>query len=386
MTLASPPLRVCHYYARAFERRSGVTGAIAAWAAAQSAAGDLATVLGAEARCPQPESYPEGVEARAITHLGRGRRSWVPRRLEDHLRGQDVLVLHEGWTPSTTVAAAAARRADLPYLVVPHGVYEPDWVRLLRAPSVRSFAERRVLRGAAAVHLFFDSEAPAIRDLAPDTPLLIAPTGYDLPQHTWSGGGEALLWIGRYSIQHKGLDLLVHALALLPTASRPKLMMRGEDELDERQRVEELVERSGLRDWVDVGGPVYGEEKTDLLLSCAGYVQPSRWECHSLGLLEALAHGVPTLVSSEMHVAPALAACGAAVVVSLELPELAEGLVTLAAGAPATGHAGRIYVAERLNWDVVIGHYQREVRALLATGQPASSGDDERRRVSDAHR
>lgn len=386
MTAASPPLRICHYYARAFEHRSGVTGAIASWAAAQQAAGDQVTVLGAEAPCSQPQLYPEGVEARAISHLGHGRATWVPRHTGDELVGQDVLVLHEGWTPSTTVAAQAARRHAVPYLVVPHGVYEPDWVKLLRAPRARSIAERRVLRAAAGVHLFFDSEVPAIRALAPDTPVLIAPTGYDLPAHTWSGGGGNLLWIGRYSIHHKGLDLLLQALARLPRESRPKLMMRGEDELDERQRVEELVERSGLQDWVDVGGPVYGEEKTDLLLSCAGYVQPSRWECHSLGLLEALAHGVPTLVSSEMHVAPALAACGAAVVVSLELPELAEGLVTLAAGAPATGHAGRIYVAERLNWDVVIGHYQREVRALLATGQPASSGDDERRRVSDAHR
>lgn len=386
MTLADRPLQVCHYYARAFELRSGVTGALAAWAAAQAAAGDEVTILGAPSPGTGTERYPDGVEALAIPHLGRGRGTWVPRNLRDHLRDRDVLVLHEGWTPSTAIAAEAARRAEVPYVVVPHGVYEPQWVELLRAASARSLAERRVLSGAAAVHLFFASEAGPIRSLAPRARLLIAPTGFQLADRIWSDiGSNRLVWIGRYSIQHKGLDLLLGALALLPGDERPELVMRGVDERGERQRVEDLVARLKLQRSVHVGGPVYGEEKTELLLSCTGYVQPSRWECHSVGLLEALAHGVPTLVTASMHVAGELQNRGGAIVVSPEPAAIARGLSSLAAGAPSVGQAGRRYVADCLDWTGIMASYRLQIRSVL-DGEPFSTTGDAKGAPHDAHR
>lgn len=386
MTPANRSFRICHYYARSFERRSGVTGALSAWAGAQAATGDQVTIIGAPAAGGhERETYPNEVEVRTIRHLGTGRMTWVPRSLEHQVRGQDLLVLHEGWTPSTAVAARAAQRADVPYVVVPHGVYEPQWVELLRAARARRIAERRVLRDAAAVHLFFESEAPPVRDLASAVPLVIAPTGYQLADVTWTGtGSDSLLWIGRYSVQHKGLDLLLRALALVPEPGRPKLVMRGVDEGGGKRAVDQTVDQLGLREYVQVGGPVFGQEKTELLLGCAGYVQPSRWECHSVGLLEALAHGVPTLVSAPMHIAPVLQRRGAAIVVFPEPESIAGGLSALVGDASTTGQAGRRYVEECLGWARIMADYHRQLGILLHHGPevpvdksrgPAASAD-----------
>src|SRR4029079_10239769 len=88
--------------------------------------------------------------------------------------------LHGGWVPGNVIAAESASRAGIPYLVVPHGVYEPAWRRYLRQPpAVRELLERRGLSHAAAVPLFFHSEAPSIMALAPAAKIVVSPTGVD---------------------------------------------------------------------------------------------------------------------------------------------------------------------------------------------------------------
>ena len=50
----------------------------------------------------------------------------MPGSLGRAFDGADVVVLHGGWDVRNTAAAAAARRAKVPYLVTPHGAYYPQ--------------------------------------------------------------------------------------------------------------------------------------------------------------------------------------------------------------------------------------------------------------------
>jgi glycosyltransferase involved in cell wall biosynthesis len=192
----------------------------------------------------------------------------------------------------------------------------------------------------------------------------VAPTGTVLPSREWTGGRPELLWIGRYSTAHKGLDLLLQALASVPADTRPLLLMRGTDYRGGKAEVEGLVSSLGLAGHVTVGPPVGGEEKESLLLECAGYVQPSRWESHSIGLLEALSRATPSLISDRMPISADVAAAGAALVSPLEPAELGRQLVTLAAGQPELGAVGRRFVAEHFDWKPVMVHYEQELAAL----------------------
>src|SRR5688572_7927734 len=113
--------RVVHYYPRALSDRSGVTAAIRLWEAAAARSGYETTLL-----------HASKGEAGHVVHSGGRRPTFIPWGLGKRLRSDDLLVLHEGWTLSNVFAAAVARRRRIPYVTMPHGVYEPGVMRGLR--------------------------------------------------------------------------------------------------------------------------------------------------------------------------------------------------------------------------------------------------------------
>ena len=362
--------RIVHYYPDALGS-SGVTSALWAWARAQAANGHEVTVLhtGIGSSNDRPafvKTQGDGLpESRPVPHRGRHRHLRHPIGLGRWLGKNDLLVLHEGWVPSNAVAAAAARRAGVPYLVVPHGVYDRLWRSYLKPPlRLRMRFERRVLEGAAAVHFFFRSESRDVEDLAPRSALLVAPTGFELPPERWAGGGGYISWLGRIDPYAKGLDLLADAMALLPSAERPRVWIRGYGYKDGLQRLRQDIRRRGVDGSIEIGPPCAGAEKQTFLRNATGYVHPSRWECHSIALLENLSLGVPSIASSAIHIAPHLAEAGAALLSAPRAEPLAEALLALASGPDGMGERGRRFVAEGFAWPNVMQRFEAELSRL----------------------
>ena len=211
--------------------------ALWAWTQALAVAGHEVVVLHAGARLrPDPferfawMSRNSAVTVRDIPHHGHRRQTLRPVRLERHLERGDLLVLHEGWVLSNLAAARAARRAGVPYVVIPHGVYDPLWLKYLKPPrTLRYELERKFLEQALAIHVFFPSEIQGVTALAPRTSFITVPTGHTASGERWRGGGGYLSWIGRVDPIHKGLDVLVRAVASIPGAERPVIRIHGYD-------------------------------------------------------------------------------------------------------------------------------------------------------------
>jgi glycosyltransferase involved in cell wall biosynthesis len=365
------PTRFVHYYPDALSD-SGVNVALWGWAAALQRHGCEVLVLhdrpsptGRVGTEPFVPAAHRGVEHRRIAHRGRGRLSRHPVDLARHMRQGDVLILHEGWVTNNLVAAQQATRAGIPYLTCPHGVYEPAWRRYLRPPqAVRAWAERRTLERAAAVHLFFQSESVAALAVAPRARFVVAPTGFEPPEERWRGGGGYLSWVGRYDPTHKGLDILVAALAAMDPVERPVVRLRGYDYRGGLPALRAMVAaHPGLDRWVDVGGPISGTEKRDFLVASDGYLLPSRWESHSVALLEVLALGLPALVSDVLHVAPQLRAHRAAVLAPPEPAGLAEALVALRT-ASDVGDRARQLVESEYAWERIVPVFLERLETL----------------------
>ncbi len=356
--------RIVHYYPAAMGN-SGVSFALWSWARAQAAARFEVCVLHAPANDTGADvafvskECSHGLTTMAIPHYGGHRLTLRPSSLGRYLGRDDLLVLHEGWIANNIVAAAAARRAGVPYVVMPHGVHEPAWTRYLKPPRwLRNRLERQVLEGAAAVHVFFASEIPDIRTLAPGAGFLVIPTGFDIPDERWSGGGDYLAWIGRIDPHHKGLDLLIGAIALLPQAERPVLRIRGYDYKGGLAVLHRLVSKRHLAHWVRLEEPVAGIEKSHFLRRADGYIHPSRWECHSIALLENLALGVPCLVSDAIHIAYTLRQSRAAVLSNLNETSLATALLRLRHTSDEIARRGRELISAAFNWNVLMPQFQ----------------------------
>jgi glycosyltransferase involved in cell wall biosynthesis len=288
-----------------------------------------------------------------------------PVALDRYLGRNDLLVLHEGWVLSNLVAAAAARRARVPYVVMPHGVYEPAWTAYLKPPRwLRYRLERELLERAAAVHMFFDSEIADVALLAPGASFMTVPTGFDLPKQYWTGGGGYLGWVGRVDPFHKGLDLLVAAIARLPSDQRPVLRIHGYDYKGGIARLQRLIAERGVSEWVHLEGVIAGAEKTRFLQQADGYVHPSRWECHSIALLENLALGVPCIVSNAIHIAQTLARSSAAVLAQPSESGLAAALSRFTAYRHAVARRGRELVSDVFNWTTLMPQFHSAIGRL----------------------
>jgi glycosyltransferase involved in cell wall biosynthesis len=358
-------MRIVRYYPRALVGDGGMTGAVRAWSAALVRAGASVTV--AFERGAHPPHSNDDVKWAPVSHKGRGSVK-VPIGLERVLQDADLLVLHSGWTLHNIRAAAVARRMGVPYLLEPRGAYDPHIVRrkwLLKKLWWVAL-ERELVSRARAIHVFFESERAHLTALGYQGEVIVASNGATQPNGTrWDGGtGGYILWLGRFDPQHKGLDLLLHGLWLLPADERPMLRIQGPDWRGKKGRVRRMVSRMGLDRWVTVGEAAYGGEKRTLLSRARGFVYPSRWDACPNSVLEAVSIGLPTLVTP-YPLGQYLAGRQGAVLAEPTPEGLAAGLGRLVAPTSSeTGRVGSRLVAEELSWDHVARTWLSQVKAL----------------------
>ncbi len=354
-------MRVVHYYARFLAHPSGVTESIENWVRQAHRAGREAAVLCASV--PDPRELPTDLRGcvRTVSHVGRGRTSWVPTGLAGEVGEGDVLYLHEGWVLSNVAAARSARARGAVVVLMPHGVYEPGVTTRLRdLAGARRAAEASVVRRADWLHVFYASEGPLAEGVAGGRSgnTLVLPNGAPSPAEVprWVGGGDYFFWMGRYDPDHKGIDNLLRRWAELP-APRPRLVLAGPDFRGGRERTARLVRDLGLGDCVELRGNARGEEKWLLVTGCRAYLHPSRWESCSITVLEMLAAGVPVVVSSTIHAAEPLRAADVAVVAHVDRPGGLLGPLQEVDENRDLGRRAREWTERAATWDRVGARY-----------------------------
>lgn len=228
----------------------------------------------------------------------------------------DAAVLLSVFTPHHVRIAS---RLGVPYVVMPLGGYAAASVRArrrtLKALWLR-LAERAFLERAAAVDVWSRNEQADVLRLAPRLRnLVITPPGLpdgvvvrrsSRPLRT----PRRVLYLGRFAVPQKGLDDLVLAFARAAVPGS-RLTLAGVDHRGGLARLEDLVRRHGLEQLVEIRGPAYGEVKDRLFEEHDLFVHLSRWEGLPLAVVEALAAGLPVVVTPQTNVADLVERYGA---------------------------------------------------------------------------
>lgn len=356
-------MRIVHYHPRALVGDGGVSNSVRHLSRALADAGAHAVIAYDAADGPPPAD--DRVEWIPVRHTGAGDVR-VPVGMDRVFADGGVVVLNSAWTVSNERAGAVARRTGVPYIVAPRGAYDPLILRR-RAGLKRAWwllAEGRLVREAAAVHVFFADQEQHVRSLGYTGRTVVAPNGITVPPDvTWDGGsGGYLLYLGRFDPEHKGLDQLLDAVAGLPVHQRPQLKLVGPDWKGGHNVVLAHIARLGLEPWVTTAPAAYGDDKWDLMRKAAGFVYPSRWEGFGNSLAEAAAIGVPSL-ATPYPLATHLAERGAAIVTPPE--DLGTAMLALQAAPPMP--AGLADTLRReFTWDGVARRWLEQVADMAA--------------------
>lgn len=234
----------------------------------------------------------------------------------------DLLHVHMLWDHPTWATWRASRAASRPFVITPHGSVSSAWrTAALHKRIYRHLVLDRVVRDASAVHALNPAEARACREWGVDSRIEIIPNGLPeacfLETHDPAAahdrwpllrGRRVMLYLGRLW-GDKGLDALPEAWKQATPAPEWRLVIAGPDYRDYEAGLLRRIAALGLTGSVVVTGPVRGALKDSLLGASECLVLPSRSEGFSMAVLEAMAAGMPSILSTECHF-PELAAAG----------------------------------------------------------------------------
>jgi glycogen synthase len=102
-----------------------------------------------------------------------------------------------------------------------------------------------------------------------------------------------ILYLGRYNIDQKGIDLLLQAFAKVAKQIPYPLIMAGHG--PDVDKIQQLIKSLKLKKNIHFTGSAYGNKKKRLLSEALFVVFPSRNEGFPLFALEALAAGLPII-------------------------------------------------------------------------------------------
>ena len=261
------------------------------------------------------------------------------------------------------VAARAAHRTGVPYIVSPRGMLERDLISRKR-PFLKGLwiaaIERHNLERAAAIHVTSAREADEAAALGLNLPgMHEIPNGVTIDRDVSGpvspaiarsiGGGPFVLFLGRLNWK-KGIDRLLAAAWRLPDV---RVVIAGNDEDNYLRVVETLVARYDLAGRVHLAGDVRGADKAALLQHASLLALPSYSENFGNVVIEAMAAGRPVIVSKDVGLSAMVEAQRVGLVVNGDPGPLAaaiERLLNDAALAREMGERGRSIAARDYSW------------------------------------
>jgi glycosyltransferase involved in cell wall biosynthesis len=255
------------------------------------------------------------------------------RWIDTHARDYDLLHIHALFSFTSAVAARAARRAGVPYVIEPLGTLNAYGLTqrrpLLKRLSLR-FIEGPLLRDAAAVRFTSRDEALEARRLGIPLREAVIPLGIATGPAPSPRAGPAasprLLFLSRLDPK-KNLEGLIDALAIARTEwPGVHLVVAGDGESGYVASLKMRAQMAGVHDCIRWAGYIEGEAKTQAFANADVFVLPSFSENFGLAVVEALAAGLPCVLGEGIGVAADVVRAEAAIATGTDPKSIASGL------------------------------------------------------------
>jgi glycosyltransferase involved in cell wall biosynthesis len=390
---------VISYYKPAYSY-GGPVRSVSALCEAMARVGADVCVLTTNANRPEqlkvPLSQPvdvNGVQVWYFPLMARGLKYFFSPQMvsavQRHVPGADIVVAEVMWGHAIGAVMRASKDSGVPYVVPLRGQLMPWALKHHRWKKIPFFwlLGKRYLNEAAALHCTDQSEAELIKHLKLRTPVFVVPNGIDLQRfrvlpergalrHRLQIPLDAnvLLFLGRLN-PIKRPDIAIEALASVsPQHGQPHLILAGPDESQLIPGLQAQAVSLGCERRVHFTGLLEGDEVLQALADADLVVMPSEvQENFGMTAVEALAAGVPILVSDRIPVGRWAVAAGAGVSVPntpLAFSTALSGLLAAPTELKQMGECGRHLAQEHFDIQAVARNMLGQFRAIITTGHP----------------
>ena len=297
-----------------------------------------------EHNLPVPTDRPTLVDGVPVHYFARSRVSpsrfylspdlW--RACHRHAREYDILYITATWTFPFIAATRTAAKHNVPYVVAPRGSFM-DWTmraKWLKKRLYMQVIERRAMQHAAAIHCTSELEQAHIRQWRFQAPTRLIPNGLDLEPYQRLPARGALrrqlgiaqdapvtLYVGR--LHHlKRIQRMVEAFSTVAQSiPDAHLVLIGPDEDGSGEVARSWAATHGLANRVHLPGIFTGAELLQAYTDADMLVLLSHSENFGMVVVEAMAAGLPVLLSQQVGIGSYVADAGAGLVVDAESPQ-----------------------------------------------------------------
>jgi glycosyltransferase involved in cell wall biosynthesis len=297
----------------------------------------------------------------------------------------DGVVIHGLWQYHS-YGTYRSLLGKLPYIVFPHGMLDSYFRQTYPLKHLYKSAywlalERRVLRDAKAVcftsqaehdcsvgTFWLDSWKAAIVSFGTAAAKGNAETQRELFLNTFPSlrSKRILLFLSRIH-RKKGCDILIEAFARI-AADHPDLdlVIAGPDHDGLRNILFRQTENLGLQNRIHWTGMLREDEKWGAFRAADAFVLPSHQENFGVAVAEALACGIPTLISNKVNTWPDILACGAGLVDDDTVDGTHRNLVRFLSMCPAEGHLMSVRARDCFQKHFLIDHTAHAIGDLFS--------------------
>ncbi len=303
----------------------------------------------------------------------------LSRALRQQVEKFDIVHIHSIYLWPTTIAAFWCRRRGVPYLISPHDLLNPAGIKKAYQGLSASMMSRskkwlylktigKLDLDRAATILFTSSvEMTSGGVYARRAPQLALPLGADMPPPVESL--KSVTWREKLSIPEdkkivvsmsrldpkKGLDILLSALGDISARRQDfVLVVAGGGDPEYESKLRSLVTGLDLQDFTLFVGMVHDDDKWALLHEADLFALPSHHEAFPNAVVEAMAAGLPVVVSEHVGISEEIHGAGVGLVTSLDSADVGSAIESLLSDANlrrSLGEAGSKHVREHWSWE-----------------------------------
>ncbi len=284
--------------------------------------------------------------------------------LQQHVSDFDLIHIHAVFNHACIAAARAARKRGIPYVIRPLGTLTP-WAlgqKSLRKKVFWRGGIENMMRNAAAIHYTSQAEQHAVEESLGLNHGCVVPLGVDFTStqssETPNDSFRKLVALGNLPyvlvlsrlLPTKGIDILLDAfLSLLRNGlSDWRLVLAGSGPSDYVAALREAVAKLNATERVLFPGWLSGDLKMSALQGASLLALPSYHENFGLCVMEALACGVPVLISPHVNLATEIETAGAGWIAPVSKASVEQALLEALSSREtleSRGLAGREFAA-----------------------------------------
>jgi glycosyltransferase involved in cell wall biosynthesis len=291
---------------------------------------------------------------------------WLWKNIPDY----DLIHTHYLFSFAPTVASAIARWYKVPYIISTIGQLTPWAIAQSRIKKqiYSTLIERSNLDRAAALHCTTQEDARDAERYGSYAPKLVLPLGVTassiIPQapqqlrerYRIPPDIPIVLFLSR--LHHKKRpDLLIEAVAqLLHDRQSVHLILAGTGDDDYTQYLQDLVISLKVQSHITFIGFVVGQDKQLLLQGADIFALLSYSENFGIAVAEALAAGMPVLITPGIQISSQVEAARAGLIVPGELEAVKTALNQLLNSSELRhqfGRNGQLLAQTAYNWSIV---------------------------------